>query len=319
VGIRRKARREAIVSDEDSAKSADTGARPGPAVPQRAAPPPVAAGGSGIGLALGGGGARGLAHIIVLETFDELGVRPDMVAGTSIGAILGAAYCAGMSGADIREYCVSLFSNRTQVFRRVLNGKNGKLFALWTPRRPAMFDPVVLLEALMPDAVNCDFADLRIPLRVMTSDFYTQSEFIIESGPVLPAVAASSALPGLLKPVRIEGRVLIDGGFVNPLPFDALRDRSDFTVAVDVSTGPEYGKSEIPSALEAILGSTQITLNSILAAKLRAGAPDALIRPNVAQYRVLDFFKIKTILEESAPIRDELKRALEAYLNRATV
>jgi len=307
------------VSDEDSAKSADTGARPGPAVPQRAAPPPVAAGGSGIGLALGGGGARGLAHIIVLETFDELGVRPDMVAGTSIGAILGAAYCAGMSGAEIREYCVSLFSNRTRVIRRVLDGKNGKLFALWTPRRPAMFDPVVLLEALMPEAVNCDFADLRIPLRVMTSDFYTQSEFIIESGPVLPAVAASSALPGLLKPVRIEGRVLIDGGFVNPLPFDALRDRSDFTVAVDVSTGPEYGKSEIPSALEAILGSTQITLNSILAAKLRAGAPDALIRPNVAQYRVLDFFKIKTILEESAPIRDELKRALEAYLNRATV
>jgi len=307
------------VSDEDSAKSAQTGARPGPAVPQRAAPPPVAAGGSGIGLALGGGGARGLAHIIVLETFDELGVRPDMVAGTSIGAILGAAYCAGMSGAEIREYCVSLFSNRTRVIRRVLDGKNGKLFALWTPRRPAMFDPVVLLEALMPEAVNCDFADLRIPLRVMTSDFYTQSEFIIESGPVLPAVAASSALPGLLKPVRIEGRVLIDGGFVNPLPFDALRDRSDFTVAVDVSTGPEYGKSEIPSALEAILGSTQITLNSILAAKLRAGAPDALIRPNVAQYRVLDFFKIKTILEESAPIRDELKRALEAYLNRATV
>jgi len=307
------------VTEEDGAKSADTGARPGPAVPQRAAPPPVAAGGSGIGLALGGGGARGLAHIIVLETFDELGVRPDMVAGTSIGAILGATYCAGMSGADIRKYCVSLFSNRTRVIRRVLDDKNGKLFALWTRRRPAMFDPVVLLEALMPDAVNCDFADLQIPLRVMTSDFYTQSEFIIETGPVLPAIAASSALPGLLKPVRIEGRVLIDGGFVNPLPFDALRDRSDFTVAVDVSTGPEYGASEIPSALEAILGSTQITLNSILAAKLRAGAPDALIRPNVAQYRVLDFFKIKTILQESAPIRDELKRTLEVYLNRATV
>lgn len=306
------------MTEEDGAESVATGAGPEPAVSQ-SAEPMIPADSSGIGLALGGGGARGLAHIIVLETFDELGVRPQIIAGTSIGAILGATYCAGMSGADIREYCVSLFSNRTRVFRRVLGGKNGKLFALWTPRRAAMFDPVVLLEALVPEAVNCDFADLQIPLRVMTSDFYTQSEFIIESGPVLPAIAASSALPGLLKPVRIEGRVLIDGGFVNPLPFDALRDRSDFTVAVDVSTGPEEGVDEIPSALEAILGSTQITLNSILSAKLRAGAPDVLIRPNVAQYRVLDFFKIKTILEECAPIRDDLKHALDPYLNRATV
>lgn len=274
-------------------------------------------GASRIGLALGGGGARGLAHIIVLEALDEMGVRPDIVAGTSIGAILGSAYCAGMSGRDIREYCVSLFSNRTSVIRRILGDKNGKLFALWTPRRPAMFDPVVLLRTLMPEAVDCDFADLKIPLRVMATDFYRQSEFIIDRGPVMPAIAASSALPGLLKPVEIEGRILIDGGFVNPLPFDTLRDRCDFTLAIDVSTGPEEGGTEIPSALEAVLGSTQITLNSLLTAKLRAGAPEALIRPKVRQYRVLDFFKINEILEECQPVRDEVKRALENQLTRA--
>jgi len=273
---------------------------------------------SGVGLALGGGGARGLAHVIVLEAFDELGVRPDIIAGTSIGAIFGACYCAGMSGKDIREYCVSLFSNRTRVIRRVMNGKTGKLFALWTPRRPAMFDPIVLLRALMPEEVDCTFADLRIPLKVMTSDFYTQSEFVIETGDVLPAVAASSALPGLLKPVRIAGRILIDGGFVNPMPFDILRNGCDYTVAVDVSASPEYGRTEMPSALEAIIGSTQITLNSIQAEKLRAGAPDALIRPDVCQYNVLDFFKIETILEESEPVRDEVKHALDGYLTRVT-
>lgn len=280
----------------------------------------VSAGGSasGVGLALGGGGARGLAHIIALEAFDELGVRPDIIAGTSIGAIFGAAYSAGMSGKDLREYCISLFSNRTGVIRRVMNGKTGKLFALWTPRRPAMFDPVVLLRALMPQEVDCTFADLKIPLKVMTSDFYTQSEFVIVSGDVLPAIAASSALPGLLKPVRIAGRVLIDGGFVNPLPFDILRNGCQYTIAIDVSSSPEYGRTEMPSALEAIIGSTQITLNSIQAEKLRAGAPDALIRPDVCQYNVLDFFKIDTIMEESEPVRDEVKHALEGYLNRVT-
>lgn len=274
---------------------------------------------SGIGLALGGGGARGLAHIVVLEAFDELGVRPDIISGTSIGAIFGACYCVGMSGKDIREYCVSLFSNRTRVIRRVMDGKTGKLFALWTPRRPAMFDPVVLLRALMPEAVDCTFSDLDIPLKVMTSDFYTQSEFVIDHGDVLPAIAASSALPGLLKPVRLEGRILIDGGFVNPMPFDIIRDNCDFTMAVDVSTGPEYGRDEIPSALEAILGSTQITLSSIQTEKLRAGALDSLIRPDVCQYNVLDFFKIATILEESEPVRDEVKHALDGYLTRVAV
>lgn len=273
---------------------------------------------SDIGLALGGGGARGLAHIIVLEAFDELGVRPGIIAGTSIGAIFGACYCVGMRGKDIREYCISLFSNRTAVIRRMMNGKTGKLFALWTPRRPAMFDPVVLLRALMPEEIDCEFSDLKIPLKVMTSDFYTQSEFVIEEGDVLPAIAASSALPGLLKPVRIEGHILIDGGFVNPLPFDVLRDDCAYTMAVDVSATPEYGRTEMPSALEAIIGSTQITLNSIQAEKLRAGAPDVLIRPDVCQYNVLDFFKIATILEESEPIRDQVKHALDAYLNRVS-
>jgi len=273
---------------------------------------------SGIGLALGGGGARGLAHLVVLEAFDELGVRPGVIAGTSIGAIFGAAYATGMSGKDIRAYCVSLFSNRTAVIRRVLNGKTGKLFALWTPRRPAMFDPVVLLRALMPEEIDCTFADLKIPLKVMTSDFYTQSEFVIDKGDVLPAIAASSALPGLLKPVRIQGRVLIDGGFVNPLPFDIIRNDCAYTVAIDVSASPEYGRTEIPSALEAIIGSTQITISSIQAAKLRAGAPDTLVRPDVCQYNVLDFFKIAAILEESEPVRDEVKHALDTYLNRVT-
>jgi len=273
---------------------------------------------SNIGLALGGGGARGLAHILVLEAFDELGVRPDIIAGTSIGAILGAAYCSGMSGADIREYCISLFSNRTRVIRRILGDKNGKLFALWTPRRPAMFDPVVLLRALMPGQVDCDFDELQIPLKVMATDFYRQSEFIIDSGEVMTGIAASAALPGLLKPVEIGGRILIDGGFVNPLPFDMLPDQCDFTVAIDVSTGPEEGGTEMPSALEAVLGSTQITINSILTAKLKAGAPDLLIRPKVRQYRVLDFFKMDEILDDCQTVHDEVKHGLDKYLTRAS-
>jgi len=97
-----------------------------------------------------------------------------------------------------------------------------------------------------------------------------------------------------------------------------LPDQCDFTVAIDVSTGPEEGGTEMPSALEAVLGSTQITINSILTAKLKAGAPDLLIRPKVRQYRVLDFFKMDEILDDCQTVHDEVKHGLDKYLTRAS-
>lgn len=278
--------------------------------------PPVDA--SRIGLALGGGGARGLAHVLMLEACDELGVRPSVIAGTSIGSMIGAAYASGMSGAEIRDYCLSLFSNRRALLRKLFGSTNSRIWDLWSPRKPAFLNSEVLLSTYLPSQLAREFGDLKIPLIVITSDFQSQAQYVIEDGPLLPALAASSALPGLLTPVEIEGRVLIDGGFVNPLPFDLLKGRAEFTIAVDVSAGPPETSDRIPTTMEAILGSTQITLRSIIREKLRAGAPDILIRPNVGHYRVLDFFKIEALLEEAAPAKDQLKRGIEKRLTRAT-
>jgi NTE family protein len=130
----------------------------------------------------------------------------------------------------------------------------------------------------------------------------------------LPALAASSALPALLKPVKVDGRVLIDGGFVNPLPFDLLSDRADHVIAVDVSGGPSEMKRGLPRAIEAVLGAQQITLRSIINAKLRASAPDLLIRPKVGQFRVMDFLRKDEILAASAEAKAEVKNALTAML-----
>ena len=117
------------------------------------------------------------------------------------------------------------------------------------------------------------FEGLKIPFMSVATDFFTQNEHVSTTGPLLPALAASAALPALLTPVKLDGRVLIDGGFVNPLPFDLLR-HADFVIAVDVSGGTGAARTEMPRPIETLLGAQQIALRSIINAKLRFKAPD---------------------------------------------
>ena len=88
---------------------------------------------------------------------------------------------------------------------------------------------------LLPEAMRCDFAALKIPFLAIAADFYAMEQVVLDKGPLIPALAASAALPSLARPVVIGGRVLIDGGFVNPVPYDVVMDRADMTVAVDVT------------------------------------------------------------------------------------
>jgi NTE family protein len=278
-------------------------------------PSPVAgyAAGSSLALALGGGGARGLAHILILEALDELGIRPRAIAGTSIGALVGAAYASGMTGAEIRTHCSDLFLKRTELVRRFFARWDGRLADIWGSVAPPIAAADRLLKTLLPHSLPDEFSGLQIPLLVVATDFYSQDQQVIEQGPLLPALAASSALPSLMRPVEIEGRLLIDGGFVNPLPFDLLTGRADIVAAIDVSAGAQESRSKSPSFIETLIGATQITLRSIIREKLQARAPDILIRPNVDPYRVLDFFKFEEILGACADCKDAFKREVEAH------
>ncbi len=226
-----------------------------------------------IGLALGGGGARGLAHIAVLEAFDELDVKPACISGTSIGALIGAPYAAGMSAADIRSYCDTLLRRRSTLFRHVYWRWRGRFMDYWKPNGPSLFSAEHIFELVLPAELPDTFEGLSIPLEIVATDFYKQTEHVMRAGPLLPALAASSALPALLKPVEADGRILIDGGFVNPLPFDLLRGKADYIIAVDVSGGPSEAKGTLPRAIEAALGAQQIALRSIINAKLESVSP----------------------------------------------
>ena len=284
-----------------------------------AAPPPAgrAPGTPRIALALGGGSARGLAHIAVLEALDDLGLRPVAIAGTSMGSVCGALYAAGATATEIRAGFVSDLASRAVFARRFAGRLSTGFSSLWSLRTPSVIDNVTLFEMILPDILHCDFAALKIPFAAVAADFYAMEQVILDRGPLIPALAASCALPAWARPVVIDGRVLIDGGYVNPLPFDVVMHRADLTIAVDVTGETRWSGAKLPRVpppLAAMTGAAQLLFHSVTREKLRSIRPDILIRPAVGAFGALDFFRIDDILAAAAPSREELKRRLAQCL-----
>jgi NTE family protein len=270
-----------------------------------------------IGLALGGGGAKGLAHIPMLEVLDDLGIRPHRIAGTSIGAVMGALYASGKSGKEIRglvdrltvgeheSWLTSLFKEditRWWQFIEVQLGLGGLL------------DTAPFAAFLREELGSHRFTDLQIPLQVVAADFWSRQQVVFDSGELLPAIQASIAIPGLFSPVQFNGQVLVDGGLVNPVPYDLLWDDCDLVIAIDVlgSRTPSKENGE-PSYFETTFNTYQILQNTIIQEKMRHRPPDIYIRPALNNIRVLEFNRVDEIYALAAPARDELRRKLRSY------
>jgi NTE family protein len=270
-----------------------------------------------VAIALGGGSARGLAHIVVLEALDELGVKPAAIAGTSMGAICGALYAAGVPATEIRAGFLGELANRITFMRRHAGRLASGFSSLWSARRPGAIDTVTLFEMLLPGILHCDFAALKVPFMAVAADYNAVEQVVLSQGPLIPAIAASCALPAWARPVVIDGRVLIDGGYVNPVPFDVVMDQADVTIAVDVTGDPRRGAGAgVPRPSAARRGAVQLLFHAIIREKLKSWPPDILIRPAVGAFGSTDFFKIDDILAAAEPSKDEVKRKLAQCLER---
>ncbi|WP_331373518.1 patatin-like phospholipase family protein [Sinorhizobium chiapasense] len=264
-----------------------------------------------VALALGGGGARGLAHIHIIEALDEMGIQPVAIAGSSIGALMGAGMAAGMRGEEIRHHVLSTVGHRGEVLNRLWQLRPASLAeAMSSGFRFGQFNIERVLKAFLPEAIPSRFSDLLIPLKVMATDYYGQTERVCESGDLHRALAASAALPAVFTPVKIDGRVMIDGGIYNPIPFDHLRGLADIVVAIDVVGGPDGDGRTIPSRIDSLFGASQLMMQSIIAMKMKNGAPDLLLRPDVGRFRVLDFLRAYEVLAATAGTKEQFKRAL---------
>jgi NTE family protein len=222
-----------------------------------------------IGLVLGGGGAKGAAEVGVLKVLEEAGIKPDVIVGTSIGSIVGGLYAAGYSAAELE----TMF--KTQEWLTLLTDRNGSfanepykvvdnvtyIFGFPILDRNEKGLGVMkgsgiehMLDS-MASAKGCtDFASLKIPFSCVAADIRSGKEVILREGNVAKAMRASMAIPGVFKPVEIDGQKLVDGGMLNNLPVDVCRQMgADLIIAVDLQQNEQKPRPQTDmTALTAI-------------------------------------------------------------------
>jgi len=245
-----------------------------------------------VGLALSGGAALGAAHIGVLEVLEDHGLRPCCLAGTSAGSAVGAAYCAGLSLARIREVATDL--------------QWGKLGRVVLPRQ-GFFDGSRLEEYLIGLIGDLTFDQLQIPLAVAAADILSDELVIIREGRLARAVRASCAAPAAFTPVEYEGRLLVDGGLINNLPVSAVREMgAEYVIAVDLSAPLVANRRPPKTMLEMLLVSFVTLMRNT---RREAELADVVIWPDVGEFSPVDLSNVPILIERG-------RQAAEAALPR---
>jgi len=250
-----------------------------------------------IGLALGGGGARGAAHLGVLRVLEREGIRPDCVVGVSAGSIVGAGYCAGLSVAEMGEAALDLQWSR---LGRIVRPRLG------------FFDSQ-RLESYMTELIgDLQFADLSIPFAAVATDILTDRLVVLQEGSVAWAVRASCALPGIFTPVEKGDQLLVDGGTINNLPVSVVREmRADYVIAVDLLPPLQDGHPR-PQNLFEMWSLAFYTLLRVTHAEGKEA--DCLITPAVGSYGIFEFSKMEEMLEKGVKAAEAKMDQIKADL-----
>ncbi len=262
--------------------------------------PPAARRAPRIGLALGGGAARGFAHVGVIQVLEEAGIRPDLVAGTSAGSLVAALYASGRNGAQLQQ---------------VADTMEEAAFTDWTL---PLFNRGVLRGEALARYVNSQVGgrlieDMPMPLGILATDLGSGQGVLFQRGDTGSAVRASSAVPSVFVPVRIAGRDYVDGGLVSPVPVRQARQMgAELVIAVDISSAPEGNPAG--DTLQILLQTFAIMGKSINSHELRDA--DVVVRPSMAGLRGADFSARRRAIEAGRQAMQqalpELRRAIEA-------
>jgi len=273
---------------------------------------------SRIGLALGGGGVRGLAHIAALEVLDEFGIVPARIAGTSMGAILGAIYASGRTATEIRELVEHHTIAKDDGLRAVYQKKEALMRWLravtlaWSSRGLLKADG--FLRFLFEEIQVENFEDLKIPLCVVATDYHSGRAATFDSGPLYPAIKASMSIPGIFVPVEHDGRVLVDGGVVDNLPYGVLAGTCTTTLALDAGPSRSIDDADPPNLIDATLGMFDLLVAQLTATRLEASPPTLYYKHELPSVGILDFDKSEEVLDRSRSGMPEFRALLRSRL-----
>jgi NTE family protein len=265
-------------------------------------PPPPAPVPVKIGLALGGGAARGFAHIGVIKALEAQGIVPDIVVGTSAGAVVGALYSSGLSGFELQKMALDMDE-----------GQIGD----WSLPDRGVFKGEALQSFVNRAVGNRPLEKLPRSFGVVATDLKSGEAVVFRSGNTGMAVRASAAVPGVFQPVSINGREYVDGGLVSPIPAKAVRNLgANFVIAVDISVKPRDARTA--STLDVLLQTFAIMGQSI--SRYETAEADIVIRPVTAELPATDFAgRHRAVLEgekAAAAAMAEIKDRLARLRNR---
>lgn len=268
-----------------------------------------------VGLALSSGNARGFAHIGVLRVLEEAQVPIDIVAGTSVGALIGGLYCAGRSLDEIEEIAQGFKQNFSPF---------GGLWDIPLIPRSGIFRGRKAIKWLESLYEGKTFEQLAIPLRTVAADVITGEEVVSASGSVAEAVRASASIPAILEPAHLNGRYLIDGGSVNPVPVSVLSKQADIIIAVSVipSLTDRMHRRELlesgrlPNLLGIYFGDREIMEAGII--ESRMGQVDVLIQPDVTRFTTFQYDALDELIEEGARAAQRMLPNIQACLKPRT-
>jgi NTE family protein len=225
-----------------------------------------------IGLALGGGFARGMAHVGVLKVLEEAGIPVNIIAGTSVGALIGAAYCSGVTVEELETLARSV---------------RFTTFARWTVSRYGFASNDRMVSFLTRTLKVRTFEELRIPLGITATDFNSGEGVVFHSGAIIDPVRASCAYPGMFLPVNIRGRWLVDGMLSHPVPTRPLREMGAERVLA-VHLRGQWSKDGAPRHLFDVIGQSFAIAQDMMS-HLWRGAADVVVEPEVSGFAYDDF------------------------------
>ncbi len=277
-----------------------------------------------VGLALGGGAARGLAHLGLIEILEQNGVKADVVAGTSMGALVGSLYCISGEISGVMEEALSFLHSpefkKAKIHRLIREADHEEISAFQTfsnliqrgrviastVTRSSALDVDDLYELLGFFVDDRDIAGLKVPFRAVATDLAAGEPIVLDKGPVIDAVAASSAVPGAFPPIRIGDRLCVDGGITNMVPVsEACRMGADYVIAVNVIHDLP-APADSMKALEIYFRAHQITKLSLTDHQMRFA--DVILSPDVGKFHWADFSKFEECIEAG---RDVARRHVE--------
>jgi NTE family protein len=275
----------------------------GPGIPGGELPRPKVA------LVLGGGSARGFAHIGVIRALEQEKIPIDMIVGTSVGSLIGAIYASEVNSFDLEWTAFTL--SRDDIFDYgILNAFSGMGLAKGQK-----------LEAFVRSKVPAtNIEDLKIPFAAVATDLNRGTRVVLDKGPVAAAVRASSAIPGVFEPVKLQGKLLVDGGVVDNVPVSVAREKgADIVIAVDI--GQQVVNFNITDIIDVMLQS--ITIIAAENAKARKKEADVLISPRIGDVGMLDFSQKKRCMQAgidaAQKVMPEIKEQIEEWQKKRLV